>query len=326
MQADNERAAEALTRLARPEALSIAFALDAAITQTYSFWSGRDALAVAAPAIIDSISSPSGVGSDSIPVEVILNAQQTFLTDSSQFTLELAARVFKRTVYYVMPSFRGERSDATHLGEFLHAEVELPGHLDDVMLAAEEYVRSLIAAIDTALSRVAGSPFAASFERVALDAAGDWPRLRYADVIDGLSADAGTVKKVGEWWIPTRAGERQLTDSYGSPVWLLEYPSDCVPFYQAYTRDSAFARSADLLVPRVGEMLGAGERHTTSDGLRHSIDSHSVDSAPYEWYISMRDSHPGTTAGFGLGMERLIAWLLSLDDIAMVPIFPLRNT
>jgi asparaginyl-tRNA synthetase len=326
MKTDNERAIEALNRLTRPEALSIALSYSAAISGTHRHWSGYGALAIAAPAVIDSISSPTGAGSDSIPVGVTINSQAVYLTDSAQFTLELATRVLKRPSYYVMPSFRGEQSDATHLAEFVHAEIELPGSITDAVSTAEQYVRTLITAIGDTLSDV-GAALLPVFEDNADSISGQWPRISYTDAIEWLGADHSMVHKVGNWPMPTYAGEQKLIELAGDiPIWLTEYPVACVPFYQAYSENLSFARCADLIVPRIGEILGAGERHSRSDDLRLSMSSHAIsDPARYDWYVNLRDSYPMCTSGFGLGIERLLAWLLNLPDISAVPVFPRQN-
>jgi asparaginyl-tRNA synthetase len=320
---DNVRAAAAIERLGNPQGQMIALAVDAAVTRTYAYWSHRGAVTIPGPAIIESISSPIGAGSDSVPVEVLLNGEPGFLTDSSQFTLELAARVLQRTTYYVMHSFRGEVSDATHLAEFIHAEAELLGDLDDVISSAEDYLRSLVAAIHDVL--VPAVPKRPLYTADILTGSGRWPRLSYVDGIEILKDNPAYVRRIGGWWMPTRAGELHLASMSSGPMWLLGYPAACVPFYQAAAQDRDFARCADLLVPGIGEVLGAGERHATSSALLKSIKQHGVDPSPYRWYIALRDSYPATTGGFGLGLERFIAWLLQLHDIGMVPVFPRRN-
>ena len=191
MVSDNQRAVEALGRLSDPAAISIGLAFTAAVSETFRFWSSRGGVAIAAPSVIESISSPSGLGSDSVPVPVQLNSRNAYLTDSAQFVLELATRTLQRASFYVMPCFRGEKSDATHLAEFVHAEVELSGGLADVLDAAEEYIRAVIAAVRTALPAAAqpaheADPVLPRFRRAANSATGPWARVTYLDAIDSL--------------------------------------------------------------------------------------------------------------------------------------------
>ena len=110
---------------------------------TVNFYVARNIITMHLPVSTGSISSPMGRGSDSLPVRVNLNGVDTYLADSMQFMLEYGCRLSDKGVYYLMPSFRGEKADERHLCEFYHSEVEIPGTLDDIMLLAEEYVRYL---------------------------------------------------------------------------------------------------------------------------------------------------------------------------------------
>jgi asparaginyl-tRNA synthetase len=84
-----------------------------------------------------------GLGSDSLPVHVELGGVNTYLADSMQFMLELACRLTGRDCYYIMPSFRGEACDETHLSQFFHSEAEIRGDLADVMAVVDEYILHL---------------------------------------------------------------------------------------------------------------------------------------------------------------------------------------
>ena len=96
------------------------------------------------PITTGSISSPMGLGSDSKPISVKIKKQKVYLADSMQFCLEIGARLNELGAYYIMPTFRGEDTDARHLNEFMHSEVEIRGLLDDIMILAEEYIKYLI--------------------------------------------------------------------------------------------------------------------------------------------------------------------------------------
>jgi aspartyl/asparaginyl-tRNA synthetase len=110
-----------------------------------------------------------------------------------------------------------------------------------------------------------------------------------------------------------RAGERQLIEMYGGAVWVTHPPAEAVPFYQAVDSEGC-ALSADLLFG-VGEVVGCGQRQSTGDLVRASLEAHHVDPAPYHWYCTMKDHFPLQTAGFGLGLERYLLWLLCHDDV-----------
>ncbi|KAM0800603.1 hypothetical protein BDR22DRAFT_889319 [Usnea florida] len=97
---------------------------------------------VLSPMTSDCISSPIGLGSNSLPVQIPLHGRSTYLADSMQFTLEYMLRLKEgsRGMYYVSPSFRGEDADSSHLNPFYHVECELEGSMDDGMKVMEDFV------------------------------------------------------------------------------------------------------------------------------------------------------------------------------------------
>src|SRR5438270_153658 len=107
---------------------------------TTLFWSTQGLANLLLPLTTHSISSPMGLGSDSLPVEVEIAGLRTHLADSMQFMLEYGCRLAPKGCYYLMPSFRGEDSDASHLSQFFHSEAEIIGGLEDVMSLVERYV------------------------------------------------------------------------------------------------------------------------------------------------------------------------------------------
>ena len=121
----------------------------------------------------------------------------------------------------------------------------------------------------------------------------------------------------------TRAGERELMARCGEFLWLTHWDSLAVPFYQAIG-DNGRAINADLLFGP-GEVVGAGQRHTDGQQVLAALAAHDVDPEPYRWYVSMKQAAPMTTAGFGLGVERFLMWLLCHDDIRDLQLWPRAN-
>lgn len=97
-----------------------------------------------------------------------------------------------------------------------------------------------------------------------------------------------------------------------------------MPFYQASSANHKSAKCADLLFG-IGETIGCGERHSTKDEVLQALKEHEVSEIPYRWYINIKESYPLTTAGFGMGTERFILWLLKHDDIRDCQILPRFN-
>ena len=285
------------------------------------------------PVTTDCISSPMGLGSDSLPVSVDLFGASTYLADSMQFTLEYLLRFNDRAagMYYIAPSFRGEDPDSTHLNQFFHAECELRGDMEDAMKVAEGYIYSVtktlyeqhgdvieemagtVDHIERLLNNFDGQK---GFPRVANDAAIEMvPSPACWEYVDHNDHNLG--RKL------TRAGERFLIQKYGGFVWLTEMDHLSVPFYQAYTGEHGKekAKAADLLFG-LGETLGLGERHATVQEATAALDHHEIPHDSYQWYLDIRKVQPIKTSGWGLGSERYLCWLLQHDDVRDVQLLP----
>jgi asparaginyl-tRNA synthetase len=224
-----------------------------------------------------------------------------------------------------MPSFRGEDADDTHLCQFFHSEAEVPGDLDAVIETAETYVRELtrglVEDVEREILAVAGT----------LDhledavAAPEWPRVTLAEVRKMLDADSPAWREtpLGIKTL-TRAGERMLMDRLGGPVWVTHWDHALVPFYQAFEEGTGNALNADLLMGP-GEVIGAGQRHADDNEVRAALDMHGVAAEPYDWYLEMKRSFPMATAGFGMGVERYLMWVLQHYEIRDFELVVRRN-
>lgn len=241
----------------------------------------------------------------------------TFLADSMQFFLEYSCRFGGPGAYYVMPSFRGEPTDARHLSQFMHSEVELVGVLDDLLDAAESYVAHLGAAV---VERFADRSqlFPAGLDHVKdLAERRPFTRLTFADAAELLHDVPSAVRWVADGARTlTPLGEQALVERLGGLVWVTHWDHIAVPFYQRLVDggDRPLAANADLITT-AGEVLGAGERHHTGDQVRAALALHQIETGPYDWYLRMKDEYPLGTAGFGLGVERFLMWVLGHDDI-----------
>ena len=284
---------------------------------TNSFFNSQNVQPALMPVTTGSISSPMGLGSDSSPVAIEMNGARTYLADSMQFYLELALRIGGKPVYYLMPSFRDEQSDARHLNQFYHAEAEIEGSLEDIQNLTEQYMlhlaRGLLHECEDEIYATAGT--ISHVESFIARGAG-FPRLTFDEAAKTLSSVKGALRpcETGDLLI-TSVGEAALIAEYGDFIWLTHFPMSTVPFYQA--RDPNNRRnslSADLLAG-IGEILGLGERARTGDDVIQNIRAAEVNPSGYDWYIQMKTASPIQTAGFGLGVERFLMWLTQSRDI-----------
>jgi asparaginyl-tRNA synthetase len=297
---------------------------DAITRATMQFWSARGLRAVHLPVTTTSISSPIGLGSDSVPVAIELHGERIYLADSMQFLLEYAARLTECGAYYIMPSFRGEQHDDTHLNEFFHSEAELRGDLGDVLDAVDAYLTALCGAmLDVpSLTRMLGGR--TQHMQIFADG-GQAPRLTFDEAASILAdvSDA-VIQHPAGFRTLTRAGERALAFRAGGAAWVTEWDALATPFYQATVERASGLRSlnADLVLAGPGEVVGAGQRHRTEREVVEALRSRSVDPEPYAWYLQMKREAPLASAGFGLGVERLLCWALGHDDIRDMQLVP----
>src|SRR5690606_30020588 len=114
---------------------------------THDYFREKGFLPALMPITSEAVTSPMGLGSDSLPVAVQLFDQPTYLADSMQFHLEYMLRQHPHGVFYIMPTFRGEDSDARHLNQFFHIEAEFCGKLDDLIKTIEGLLEHYTSAI-----------------------------------------------------------------------------------------------------------------------------------------------------------------------------------
>ncbi|UJW30529.1 asparagine ligase [Saccharothrix sp. AJ9571] len=294
---------------------------DVITVRTIEFWRGRGAKAMQLPVTTGAVSSPMGLGSDSLPVKVKIGEEDTYLADSMQFLLEYGCRLNAEGCYYIMPSFRGEQPDRSHLSQFVHSEAELPVDLPTLQRVVEDYLRFLVAGMieehGSELHRIVGD--VSHLERMA-DREGAFGSVTFDEAERILGGDERYIRREASWRTMTRAGEHELMRRVGEFVWVTHFDHLSVPFYQAFDGDGTeLAKNADLLFG-MGETVGAGERHITAEQTRLALEKHHVAAGQYDWYLRVKAEFPMLTSGFGLGVERFLMWVLRHDDIRDIPL------
>ncbi len=284
-----------------------------------------------------SVSSPSGSGSDSESIALTFGGHKTYLTDSSQFGFEPVLIGGIPRAYCYLASMRGEEPDKRHLNQFYHCEYEAQGSYNEVQKVAEGYLRalaSLICAMPNLISILSYNNSASMEAAEAVAAVGKFREITFAEAEKllkehGYSED---IKENEHGKDITNLGEVHLMKILGGNtlVWLTQLYRDRVPFYQKpLPSNSDLALTADLLSPQLaeggfgGELLGMGERQDSAEEIHESLKRQGVSPAPYEWYIDIRRlPEYKTTAGFGLGIERFISWILGFDSIYKAILYP----
>lgn len=291
--------------------------------------------------ITPSISSPTGPGSNSEAMPIKFGSLNSYLVDSAQFGFEpLLLNKFSK-VYCYLPSMRGEDCDCRHLNQFYHCEAEIKGTLDDVYSVVEDMVRTLchtLRSMPNIINLISANPKETLHRLEQTAQMSSFPKITFDDAVNTLRAngreDCIVVSKTGR--DITARGENELARLFNlpTPFWLTGFDRDRVPFYQkpdANNPDKVI--NADMLFPQItaesfgGEVVGCGQRQDRPDEMLDSLKRQGLSAEPYEWYIDLR-KQPGyeTTSGFGIGIERFLAWALCRSDIKDVIIYPrLKN-
>lgn len=293
------------------------------IYTTNDFYRKREYTPALMPLTVESVSSPMGLGSDSLPVQVNLFNTPTYLADSMQFQLEYLLRQNVPGVFYIMPTFRGEDPDNRHLNQFFHSEAEIQGSLEDVMRLIEDYLMALSESLLTRFEKDLASHGSGDTSHIKhfLSVAGRLPRITYEEAVSLIGNNPHYFSDLpGGLKSLNRQGEQELVRRFGGFVWIMYPPHAVVPFYQGMAKDGKHALAADLLMG-IGETVGCGERHASEADLQTALDAHQITRSSYEWYINMKRLYPMRTSGFGLGLERYLLWLLRHNDIRDMAIF-----
>ncbi|OQN99820.1 hypothetical protein B0A48_14590 [Cryoendolithus antarcticus] len=257
--------------------------------------------------------------------------EPAYLTQSSQLYLETAIP-FAGNVYCIEKSFRAEKSlTRRHLSEYTHVEAELDFITFDDLLT---HLESLIC---TVLDLVFANPRIAAMLKE-LNPSFTLPsrpfkRLRYADAIDWLNEHEILNEDVEPEGSPPRAfefgddiaeaAERKMTDIIGVPILLTHFPAPIKSFYMPRdAEDDRVTESVDLLMPGVGEIVGGSMRMYKYEELMAAYKREDMDPAPYYWYTDMRKYGGSPHGGYGLGLERFLAWLCGLHTVREACLYP----
>lgn len=251
--------------------------------------------------------------------------KQAFLTVSGQLEAEMFALAFSN-VYTFGPTFRAENSNTPrHLAEFWMIEPEMAFcDLDDDRLLAERFLKFIIRDVMDNCSgdleffnKRIDNTVLATLEHVAES---DFEHLPYTEAVRILEQAAAKGK---QWEFPVFWGadlqsehERFLTeDVFKKPVVVTDYPKEIKAFYMRLNEDGKTVRAMDVLVPRIGEIIGGSQREERHDVLLEKIRAHHLNEAAYWWYLDLRRYGTAPHSGFGLGLERMMMYLTGMKNI-----------
>lgn len=251
------------------------------------------------------------------------------LTVSGQLEAEVFACAVG-DVYTFGPTFRAENSNTTrHLAEFWMVEPEMPFYeLEDNMRLAEEFVRTIIREVmercpeDLAFFNERIEPGLLDALRNIIEH--DFIRLTYSEAIEILQRSGQAFEFPVVWGHDLQSEhERFLTEQhFRQPVILTDYPRAIKPFYMRCNDDGRTVRAMDVLVPRIGEIIGGSQREERYDVLLARMRECGLNPDDYWWYLELREYGTVPHAGFGLGLERTLQLITGMQNIRDCIPFP----
>jgi asparaginyl-tRNA synthetase len=280
------------------------------------FFDGRGFTLVDAP-----IFTPSACEGTSNLFETDYHGDKAYLTQSGQLYMEAAAAAFG-SVYCFGPTFRAEKSKTRrHLAEFWMVEPEVAFlDLAGDMRLAEDFIAYVVGTTlearreelkvlerDTTMLEKVKAPF---------------PRITYAEAIDVLQKNGHPEAKVGDDF----GGDEEtvISSQFDRPVIVHRYPIGLKAFY--FKRDpenDGVALNMDILAPEgYGEIVGGGQREDDLAKLEAALDAHKLPREAFGWYLDVRRYGTFPHAGFGLGIERTVAWICGLPHVRETIPFP----
>jgi asparaginyl-tRNA synthetase len=252
-----------------------------------------------------------------------------YLTVSGQLEGEIFACSLGK-IYTFGPTFRAENSNTSrHLAEFWMVEPEVAfNDLDDNMALAERFLKRLFRdALHDCSEDMAffhehyDKEIIATLEKII---SREFIRLPYTEAVEILIKSGQKFDYKVEWGIDLQSEhERYLTEKhFDGPVILYNYPRTLKPFYMRVNDDGKTVRAMDVLVPKVGEIIGGSQREERLDILEQRMAEQHLNPADYWWYCDLRRFGTVPHSGFGLGLERAVQFITGMANIRDVIPFP----
>ena len=256
--------------------------------------------------------------------------KKAFLTVSGQLEAEIFAQSFAKT-YTFGPTFRAENSNTSrHAAEFWMIEPEIAfadlidnmDLIEDMLKYCVDYVMKECPYEMEFLDSFVEKGLINRLKAVTGDSG--FVRISYTEVVEILSKIKDKFENPVYWGCDLQSEhERYLTEvHFKKPVFVTDYPKEIKSFYMRLNDDGKTVAATDLLVPGIGELVGASQREEREDVLLKRIEECGLKKEDYWWYIELRKFGTTKHAGYGLGFERFIMFLTGISNIRDVLPFP----
>ena len=257
-----------------------------------------------------------------------LFGKQAWITGSGQLQGETFAMAFS-DIYTFGPTFRTENSNTqTHANEFWMIEPEMAFcDLEGLMDIEEEMLKSIISyVLENASDEI---DFCDQFVEKGLKTKltdilnSKFTRISHHDVVDILlKADVKWEFKPSYNDDISKEHERYITEYFGGPVFIKNWPKDIKAYYMKVNSDNKTVAAVDLEVPGCGELMGGSQREENYEKLISRMAEFNINREDIEWYVNLRKYGTTIHSGFGMGFERLIMYLTGIENIRDVIPYP----
>ncbi|MBA4074421.1 MAG: asparagine--tRNA ligase [Cyanobacteria bacterium PR.023] len=253
----------------------------------------------------------------------------TSLTVSGQLEGEIYATALSN-IYTFGPTFRAENSNTSrHLSEFWMVEPEMAFcDLEGNMNCAEEFLKTIFNDVltncGTDMKFFNERIDKTTIETLTHIVNSDFARVTYTEAVDILLKSGESFEFPVSWGIDLQSEhERYLAEKkFKKPVIVSDYPKGIKAFYMRMNEDNKTVRAMDVLVPKVGEIIGGSQREERLDVLEQRMLDSGLHPEEYWWYLDLRRFGTVPHAGFGLGLERTVQFVTGMANIRDVIPFP----
>lgn len=300
----------------------------------HNFFQQNDFMWVASPIITSNDCEGAGENFTILQEEKPFFDKPAKLTVSGQLNAEAFAQSYK-AVYTFGPTFRAERSHTNrHMAEFWMVEPEIAFiNLPQLISVIEDFIKNIVKSVRNSCEQEIKYLESIKENKTILDRMDilinkPFCRIEYKEAIDILSKAV----KEGHPFEDTNIffgkdlaseHERYICEKvFNAPTFICNYPKDIKAFYMKVNDDNKTVAATDLLVPGVGEIVGGSQREDDYEKLLKRCNEMKIDQTSIEWYLELRKYGYFSSAGFGLGFERLIMYILDLDNIRDTIPFP----